>query len=225
MYIEIKNATKIIDKNKVIDSVNLQFEKGKIYGLKGKNGSGKTMLMRAICGLIRLTEGEIRIDGIPLGKNHEFPPSVGALIENPGFIENDNGFRNLKILADIRGVIDEEEICTVMENIGLNPKEKKKVKKYSLGMKQKLGIAAAVMEHPELIILDEPTNALDTESVEKLNKILEEEKKRNALIIISSHDSEELDLLADVIYIIENGKIIGQGTNTKKFNMEERRLE
>lgn len=208
MYLEIIDATKIIDKNKVIDSVNLKFEKGKIYGLKGKNGSGKTMIMRAICGLIKLTEGEVRIEGIPLGKNREFPPSVGALIENPGFIENDTGIKNLKILADIKGEITNSEIEQAMERIGLDPNEKKKVKKYSLGMKQKLGIVAAIMEHPELIILDEPTNALDSESVQKLNDMLKEERKRNALIIISSHDAEELNLLCDVIYNVENGRIV-----------------
>lgn len=208
MYLEVKNATKIIDKTVVLDSVDLQLERGKIYGLKGKNGSGKTMLMKAICGLLRLTEGEIVVDGMTLGKKQEFPPSVGALIEHPGFIENYNGYRNLQILADIKNVIDEEEIRATMEAIGLDSHEKKKVKKYSLGMKQKLGIVAAIMEHPDLIVLDEPTNALDAESVQKLNILLEKEKKRNALILISSHDASELEHVADKIFVVENGKIV-----------------
>lgn len=208
MYLQITNATKIIDKELILDHINLKMEGGNIYGFKGKNGSGKTMLMKAICGLIRLSEGEIDINGRKLGKNQEFPESVGALIEAPGFINNYSGFKNLKILADIKGEIESEEVEGIMERIGLDPKEKKKVKKYSLGMKQKLGICAAIMEHPKLIILDEPTNALDSDSVIKLNEIIQEEKKRGALIIISSHDAEELEGLSDKIFVIQEGKII-----------------
>lgn len=207
MYVEVKNATKIIGGITILDSVNMQLDAGKIYGLKGKNASGKTMLIKAICGLIRLNSGEVRIDGTALGKNREFPPSVGALIETPGFIENYSGFKNLKLLAEIKGIIGENEIREIMEALGLNPNEKKRVKKYSLGMKQKLGIAAALMEHPKLILLDEPTNALDAESVKKLNELLKEEKERKAVILISSHDAGELELIADQIFVIENGRM------------------
>lgn len=207
MYLEVSNITKIIDKSTILDSVSLSMDKGKIYGLKGKNGSGKTMIMRAICGLIKLTEGEIYIDGKPLDRNQAFPPSVGVLIENPGFINNYSGARNLKVLADIKGLIGMKEIEQTMALIGLDPYEKKKVKKYSLGMKQKLGIAAAIMEDPDMILLDEPTNALDQESIKNLRDILKEYKKRGKLIILSSHDSEELEYLSDEIYIIEDGKI------------------
>lgn len=210
MYVEVKKATKMIDKITILDSVSMQLDKGKIYGLKGKNGSGKTMLIKAICGLIRLNQGEIVVDGITLGRNREFPPSVGALIETPGFIENYSGYKNLKLLADIKGMIGEMEIRAVMEELGLNPDEKKRVKKYSLGMKQKLGIAAAIMEHPDLILLDEPTNALDAESVKRLNELLKREKERKALILIASHDAEELALVADHIFEIENGAIKGE---------------
>lgn len=207
MYLEVSNITKIIDKSTILDSVSLSMDKGKIYGLKGKNGSGKTMIMRAICGLIKLTEGEIYIDGKPLDRKQAFPPSIGVLIENPGFINNYSGTRNLKVLADIKGLIGMEEIEHTMALVGLDPHEKKKVKKYSLGMKQKLGIAAAIMENPDMILLDEPTNALDQESIRNLMDILKEYKKRGKLIILSSHDSEELENLSDEIYIIEDGRI------------------
>lgn len=208
MYVRAENVTKIIDGMIVLNDVNLEMEKGNIYGLHGKNGSGKTMLMRAICGLIRLNEGKIIVNGTVLGKGQEFPPSVGAVIENPGFINEYSGYKNLEILADMKGTIGKNEIYKMMEKIGLDPEEKKKVKKYSLGMKQKLGIVSAVMEHPELIVLDEPTNALDREGVLKLNEILEMEKKRGAVILISSHDQNELEKLSDKIFIMEKGKIL-----------------
>lgn len=217
MYLEIKDVTKVIDKETVLNHINLSLEKGKIYGLKGKNGSGKTMLMRAICGLIRLSEGEIVISGEQLGKNQDFPPSVGALIENPGFINNYSGYQNLKVLADIQGTIGKERINEVLEQVGLDSSDKKKFKKYSLGMKQKLGIAAAIMENPELIILDEPTNALDESSIKKLRDILREHKKRGALILLSSHDIEEIQFLSDEIYIVENGKIMDHYVTTNKY--------
>lgn len=206
MYLEIKDVSKKIDKQDVLCNINMSMEKGKIYGLKGKNGCGKTMIMRAICGLIN-TSGKIEIDGKVIGKDCDFPPSVGALIENPGFINRYSAFENLKILAAIQGKIGDDKIIEVLRQVGLDPNEKKKVKKYSLGMKQKLGIAGAIMEEPDLIILDEPTNALDESSVKRLRELLEVEKKRGALIIISSHDAEELEYLSDKIFFIENGSI------------------
>ena len=208
MYVEIEALTKIIDKNKVLDDVYLAMDKGKIYGIKGKNGSGKTMLLRAICGLIKPTEGLVRVSGKQIGKDVTFPDSVGVLIENPGFIPSLSGYDNLKMLADIKGLIGKEEIEAVMEKVGLLKScLKKKYKTYSLGMKQKLGIAAAIMESPELILLDEPTNALDEESVRKLLDILKEEKERGACIILASHDMEELTLLSDIIFIMEEGRV------------------
>ena len=178
MYVEIEALTKIIDKNKVLDKVSLKMDKGKIYGIKGKNGSGKTMLLRAVCGLIKPTEGLVKVGEKQIGKDVTFPDSVGVLIENPGFIPSLSGYDNLKMLADIKRLIGKEEIEAVMEKVGLEKScFKKKYKTYSLGMKQKLGIAAAIMEKPELILLDEPTNALDEESVRKLLDILKIEKK------------------------------------------------
>jgi len=207
MNIEVENLTKIISKNTVLNNINIKMEQGKIYGLKGKNGSGKTMLMRAICGLIIPTEGRVIIDGKVLGKDISFPESIGALIESPGFISNYSGYKNLKILAEIQGKIEEEKIKQTISLVGLDPEDNKKFKKYSLGMKQKLGIAAAIMEEPEIIILDEPTNALDENSIKKLGGILRDLRDRGSLIIISCHDSEELNYLSDEIFFIESGEI------------------
>lgn len=207
MEIEVRNLTKRISGNLILDNINIKMTDGKIYGLKGKNGSGKTMLMRAICGLILPTEGEVIIDGQVLGKDISFPNSLGALIESPGFISNYSGFKNLKILSEIQGKIDDNKINEVLTMVGLDPNEKKKFKKYSLGMKQKLGIAAAIMEEPEIIILDEPTNALDESSVMSLRKTLQKYRDAGALIIISCHDSEELEFLSDEIFFMENGRL------------------
>jgi ABC-2 type transport system ATP-binding protein len=208
LYIEIKDLTKIISKATVLDNINLRMEQGKIYGLKGKNGSGKTMLMRAICGLIMPTKGEININGDILGKNISFPKSIGALIENPGFIDSYTGFKNLKILTEIQGKIDGKMVKETLLQVGLDPEDKKKYKQYSLGMKQKLGIAAAIMEKPDLIILDEPINAIDEKSTSLVRAILQKRREEGALIIVSCHDKEELEFLSDEIFLLENGKII-----------------
>lgn len=209
MYLEIKNICKTIGSAEILKHINLEMERGKIYGLRGKNGSGKTMLMRTICGLILPTEGEIVIDGETLGKDISFPRSIGALIENPGFIADYSGMKNLEVLASIQNHIKKEDIAACMEELGLDPNDKKKFKKYSLGMKQKLGIIAAVMENPDLIILDEPLNALDEKTVNTVKEILLRHKAREALIIISCHDREELEFLSDEIFCIEAGEITG----------------
>ena len=203
--IEIKNVTKIIKHNTVIDNVSLTVNSGKITGLKGVNGSGKTMLMRLVSGLILPTSGEIIIDGETLGKDITFPRSIGTLIENPAFLDNYSGFQNLKLLASIQGKISDEEIREAIIAVELNPDDKKKFRKYSLGMKQRLGIAAAVMEHPDIIILDEPTNALDSDGVQMVKRILQKEKERGALILISCHDLDILKELSDVIYLMNAG--------------------
>lgn len=207
IQIEIKNVTKIIKHNTVIDNVSLTVNSGKITGLKGVNGSGKTMLMRLISGLILPTSGEIIIDGETLGKDITFPRSIGTLIENPAFLDNYSGFQNLKLLASIQGKISDEEIREAIIDVELNPDDKKKFRKYSLGMKQRLGIAAAVMEHPDIIILDEPTNALDSDGVQMVKRILQKEKERGALILISCHDLDILKELSDVIYLMNVGRL------------------
>lgn len=197
MYIKIENVNKSIKKAVILKDINLSFEGGKVYGLKGKNGSGKTMLMRAICGLITPDSGTIDINGKILGKDISFPESIGVLIENPAFISNYTGFKNLKVLSSIQGKIGDEDIRKALEEIGLDPDDKRTFKKYSLGMKQKLGIAAAIMEKPDIVILDEPINALDEASVENVRSILAKQKERGAIIIIACHDKSELEELSD----------------------------
>ena len=212
MYIELKNVSKKIKGVLVLDNINLYMESGKIYGLKGRNGSGKTMLMRAVSGLIKVS-GDVIIDDKKLGKDISFPDSIGLLIENPAFISNYTGFENLKTLASIRSRIKDETIRDVMEEIGLNPDDKRVFKKYSLGMKQRLGIAAAVMENPDIIILDEPVNAIDEAGIVQVRDILHKHRERGALIIIACHDSEELNYLSDETIVIEDGKIVDKTMN------------
>lgn len=208
MSIVISNLSKTINKVPILTDINMELEPGKVYGLKGKNGSGKTMLMRVICGLIIPTEGTITIDGEAIGKKHSFPKSIGMLIENPAFLNNYTGFENLELLASIKGIIGDKDISEAMEMVGLDPKDKRTYKKYSLGMKQRLGIAAAFMEYPDIVILDEPINALDEAGAKLIRVILEKLKSMNKTIIIACHDTEELEYLADEIYELYEGKII-----------------
>lgn len=206
--IQLENVTKRFKENTVVDSVSMELVSGSVTGLKGINGSGKTMLMRLMCGLILPTEGRIMINGKEIGKDMDFPDNLGLLIENPAFLDNYSGFANLKMLAEIRNIITDENIREVISRVGLDPDDKKKYKKYSLGMKQRLGIAGAIMEQPDILLLDEPTNALDTKGVEMLKNIVQEEKKRGALIVLTCHDAEILEEMADEIYFMENGRII-----------------
>jgi ABC-2 type transport system ATP-binding protein len=208
MIIEINNLSKTIKNKTILMNIDLKLESGKVYGLRGKNGSGKTMLMRAICGLIIPTTGTITIDGEILGKDISFPRSIGILIENPSFINNYTGLKNLQVLSSIKNKIDDKQVRESLEQVGLNPEDRRTYKKYSLGMKQKLGIAAAIMEKPDIIILDEPINALDEDGTKNVREILDEQKKRGAIIIIACHDKEELELLSDEIIEISEGKII-----------------
>ena len=207
MYIEVSNYSKTIGNSEVLSNINIRFEGGKIYGLKGKNGSGKTMLMRAISGLITPTEGSVIIDGKILGKDMSFPESIGVLLENPAFLDGLSGFENLRYISEIKGIATKEEIKQVIKKVGLDPYDKKKYKKNSLGMKQKLGIACAIMEKPDVIILDEPVNAIDESGIKALRDLLCELRNECRIIILACHDKEELEYLADEIIEIENGKI------------------
>ena len=207
MYIELKNISKDIKGANVLSDINIRFESGKVYGLQGKNGCGKTMLMRMICGLIKPTTGTVDINGKLLWKDISFPESVGTLIENPAFLDNYTGFDNLKLLASIKGCATDEDIRDAITRVGLDPYDKRKYRKYSLGMKQKLGIACAFMEYPDLIILDEPINAIDKEGVLLIRNVLDELKKRDKIIIIACHDAAEMDVLADEIIVMETGRI------------------
>lgn len=206
--IAIQNLSKTIKSNAVIQDISMNLKSGVIYGFKGINGSGKTMLMRLICGLIRPTEGEIRINGKTLGKDLSFPESIGVFLENPAFLDSYSGFQNLKILASIKSVATDEDIRATLSRVGLSPNDKKKYRKYSLGMKQRLGIAAAIMEKPDIVILDEPTNSLDADGVTLVKQIVQEEKVRGALVILSCHDGELLKNLSDEIFLLECGHLV-----------------
>ena len=207
--VRLEDYCKSFKSAEVLKNINLTLESGKVIGLKGKNGSGKTMLMRAISGLILPTSGKVYINDKELGRQISFPPSIGILIENPSFISNYTGFKNLKILASIQNRISDDEIRDAIRKVGLDPDDKRTFKKYSLGMKQRLGIAAAIMERPDIVILDAPINALDEAGAGLIKGLLDELKANGSLIIIACHDTEELNYLSDEIYEIYDGEITG----------------
>ncbi len=206
--IDIKNITKIIKKNTVLDNISLTMSSGKIYGFQGINGSGKTMLMRCIIGLIHPTSGRISINGKFLGKDIEFPESIGFLLENPAFLDGYTGIENLRMLTKLNRNLTDTELNTILDKVELTDAGNKKYKKYSLGMKQRLGIAAAVMEHPDILILDEPTNALDTNGINIVKDIIVSERNRGALVIISCHDTDLLINLSDEIFRLQAGQLV-----------------
>ena len=214
--VRLEDYCKSFKSAEVLKNINLTLESGKVIGLKGKNGSGKTMLMRAISGLILPTSGKVYINDKELGRHISFPPSIGILIENPSFISNYTGFKNLKILASIQNRISDDEIRDAIRKVGLDPDDKRTFKKYSLGMKQRLGIAAAIMERPDIVILDEPINALDEAGAGLIKGLLDELKANGSLIIIACHDTEELNYLSDEIYEIYDGEITGHIEKKKK---------
>lgn len=209
MNIKVDNVTKIIKKVKVLDHVSLEFESGEITGLKGINGSGKTMIMRIISGLIRPTEGKVFINGRELKKEMDFPESIGVFIDSPAFLDGYSAYDNLRYMASVKNKVSGEEIKDLLKKVELADAGKKKYKYFSLGMKQRLGIAAAIMEHPDIILIDEPTNALDSKGVEMVKCILQQEKERGALIVLTCHDYSVLKELSDSIYFIEEGRVVG----------------
>lgn len=206
--IKLENVSKEIKGRTVLEDISITFQDKKVYGLKGINGSGKTMLMRVISGLIYPTKGNVFIDGKRLGKEMSFPEQMGLLIENPAFLNSYTGLKNLMLLASLNETVKASDIKESLNRVGLDPDDKRKYKKYSLGMKQRLGIAAAIMENPKILILDEPINALDTAGINLFTEIMQEEKKKGTLVILSCHDEMKLREYADVILTMENGKII-----------------
>lgn len=208
MNIKVDNVTKIIKKVRVLDHVSLEFKSGEITGLKGINGSGKTMIMRIISGLIRPTEGKVFINGRELKKEMDFPESIGVLIDSPAFLDGYSAYDNLRYMASVKNKVSGEEIKDLLKKVELADAGKKKYKYFSLGMKQRLGIAAAIMEHPDIILIDEPTNALDSKGVEMVKCILQQEKERGALIVLTCHDYSVLKELSDSIYFIEEGRVV-----------------
>lgn len=207
MNIKFEHVSKVIKHATVIDDVTLTLYGGQIYGLLGYNGSGKTMFLRLIAGLIFPTSGKILINGQLLGKDIAFPPSLGLLIESPAFLDAYSGVQNLALLANIKKTIGAEKISNTLEKVGLNPSSPQKYKKYSLGMKQRLGIAAAVMEAPEILLLDEPTNALDTDGINAVAELILAEQARGTLVVVASHEKEFLHRISAKILLVEHGKV------------------
>lgn len=203
--IDVQNLNLTLGKNVILRNVNISFEKGKIHGIIGRNGSGKTMLMKCICGFIKQTSGKITVDGKQVGKDVDFPKNIGIIIETPGFIPYYSGYKNLRLLADLNKKIGKEEIRTTMEKVGLDPDLKRHVKKYSLGMRQRLGLAQAIMENPDLLILDEPMNGLDKDGVADMRKYLLELKEQGKTILIASHNSEDIEILCDTVCEMDKG--------------------
>lgn len=205
--IEVNNVSLILNKYTILDDVSIKAGKGEAVGLIGGNGSGKTMLMKCICGFNTMFTGEITVKGKRIGKDVEFAPDTGFIIETPGFIPYMTGYENLKVLAGIKKIIGKKEIREYMEFVGLDPDNKRSVKKYSLGMRQRLGLAQALMENPDVLILDEPFNGLDKGMAERMRDVLVDEKRKGKTILLASHNEHDIDYICDRIYEIDGGRI------------------
>ena len=199
-----EHVYKSFGKEKVLEDVNFTIEKGKIFGVVGNNGSGKTVLMKCICGFLQADSGKITINGKVIGKDCDFPESLGMIIETPGFLPNISGYKNLKILAGLKAIIGKEEILKSLERVGLDPYMKKPVAKYSLGMRQRLGIAQAIMEDPDVLILDEPFNGLDKTGVKHMRELLKELKNQGKSILLASHNAQDIEELCDDVHEMED---------------------
>ncbi len=203
--VQIVDVNLTIKKTTILKDVSMSFEKGKIHGLVGRNGSGKTMLMKCICGFVKPATGVIIVDNKYVGKDCDFPKNMGIIIETPGFIPYYSGYKNLKLLADLNKTISSEQVKAAMEKVGLDPNLKRHVKKYSLGMRQRLGLAQAIMENPDLLILDEPMNGLDKEGVQDMRTYLLELKEQGKTIILASHSAEDIEVLCDTVCEMDKG--------------------
>lgn len=205
--VNVLNVSKTIRKRLILDDVNWQVEVGEFSGIYGINGSGKSMLLRVISGLVLPNSGTVHVFGNQVGRDNEFPPDLGAMIDGPGFLLDRSGSYNLQLLASIRNLISQQRIVEVLSMVGLDPSDKRPVRTYSTGMRQRLGIAQAIMEYPKLLMLDEPTSALDTDGTQQIEMILKEMQKQGVTIIIVSHKDSELHTLCDSIYKMHNGKL------------------
>ena len=208
--VRVEQVTKTYGKDTVLDGVSVNFEAGKIHGIIGRNGSGKTMLFKTICGFVRPTSGRVLVDEKQVGKDVDFPQDLGLIIETPGFLPYYSGYKNLKILASLRNRIKDEEIRGAMERVGLDPKLKKSVRKYSLGMNQRLGIAQAIMEGPSLLVLDEPMNGLDNQGVQDMRELFKELREEGKTILLASHNREDIEALCDTVMEMDHGRIISR---------------
>ena len=203
--IEVQNVVKRFRDQGVLKNVSISFEKGQIHGIVGRNGSGKTVLFKCICGLMHPEEGVILVNGKRVGRDVDMPEDIGAIIEAPGFLPNYSGYKNLRFLANIRRKIGKEEILNVLKTVGLDPESRKHVGKYSLGMRQRLGIAQAIMEDPEILILDEPMNGLDNAGVQDIRALLLELKAQGKTILLASHNHEDIAALCDTVHEMDGG--------------------
>ena len=203
----LENVSKTFKDKTVLQPLDLTVERGTITGFIGRNGSGKTVLFKLICGLLLPSTGSVTVDGVRLGKDADFAPNTGVLIETPGFIGYESGLRNLRDLAAIRKKINADQVKDAIRAVGLDPEDKKRVGKYSLGMRQRLGIAQAIMEDPSLLILDEPMNGLDKEGVEDMRVLFRALRNEGKTILLASHSAEDIDLLCDAVYELDNGKM------------------
>ena len=203
----IRQLSKTYGTQTVLDKISAEFFSGKIYGLVGRNGSGKTMLLKHICGFVTPDSGEVLVNGERVGKKGKFPENIGIIIESPGFLPSFTGFQNLKILARVKGNITDREIKDSIRLVGLDPESGKKVGKYSMGMRQRLGLAQALMEDPDILLLDEPTNGLDNEGVKDIREILYQKRKEGKLIILASHSREDIELLCDEVGYMDRGEM------------------
>ena len=203
--ISIENLNKQFKNQLVLNNINVKFSNGHIYGIIGRNGSGKTVLLKCICGFLKPTTGVISVNHKIVGKDIDFPENLGFIIETPGFLLNYSGYKNLKYLASIRKKIDSNEIKESMSLVGLDSADKKHVGKYSLGMRQRLGIAQAIMENPDILVLDEPMNALDKNGVEEMRRLFLKMKSEGKLILLTSHNREDIEILCDEVYEMEEG--------------------
>ena len=203
--ISIENLNKQFKNQLVLNNINMKFSNGHIYGIIGRNGSGKTVLLKCICGFLKPTTGVISVNHKIVGKDIDFPENLGFIIETPGFLLNYSGYKNLKYLASIRKKIDGNEIKESMSLVGLDSADKKHVGKYSLGMRQRLGIAQAIMEKPDILVLDEPMNALDKNGVEEMRRLFLKMKSEGKLILLTSHNREDIEILCDEVYEMEEG--------------------
>lgn len=206
--IEVQNVVKRFRDQVVLKNVSISFEKGQIHGIVGRNGSGKTVLFKCICGLMHPEEGVIRVNGKRVGRDVDMPENIGAIIEAPGFLPNYSGYKNLRFLANIRRKIGKEEILNVLKTVGLDPESRKHVGKYSLGMRQRLGIAQAIMEDPEILILDEPMNGLDNAGVQDIRALLLELKAQGKTILLASHNHEDIAALCDTVHEMDGGILL-----------------
>ena len=203
--IKCENLCKVVKKHEILKKINLEVKENEIIGIVGRNGSGKSMLFKIICGLVISTSGTLEVFGEDISKNGSFPKDLGALIEYPGFLPQFSGYKNLKLLSDLQKKIGKQEILETMETVGLNPNDSRPYRKYSLGMRQKLGIAAAIMEKPKLIVLDEPTNNLDEDSIDEFRKLLMKIRDEGSTILLASHNRKDIEYCCDKVYNMSDG--------------------